>query len=389
MTPLVVFSHLRWSFVYQRPQHLLSRLQRHRPVLFIEEPVQADGPPRLEIHRQGLQLEVAVPHTPLPAQGFDAAQIELLMPLVRQVLLARSLAPPLAWLYTPMALPLAQGICPQALVYDCMDELAAFKNAPPLLGQRERELLAQADLVLTGGPSLYRAKQALNPNTHCLPSSVDAAHFARPAAKSVPGTQAQALERAHALQGALPRPRLGFFGVIDERLDIELLAGLARARPDWQIVMVGPVVKIDPASLPQAPNLHWLGGQPYQDLPALMAGWDLCIMPFALNESTRFISPTKTLEYLAGGQPVVSTPVADVALLYGTGVRIAEGVQAFVQACAEALAETPVQRLRREAAGRALVAAGSWDRSADKVQALLQRLEQRNAQAAQSLQASA
>lgn len=366
MSPLVVFSHLRWSFVYQRPQHLMSRLARHRPVLFIEEPVHDPGPARLDSSWQGRHLEVLTPCTPLPSQGFDAEQALFLRPLLRRALQERGLRSPMAWLYTPMALPVARALDPALWIYDCMDELSAFKGAPPELPERERELMELADLVLTGGPALYEAKRALHPHVHCMPSAVDVAHF-QPAVQDPEATRC-----AETLQGALPRPRLGFFGVIDERMDLDLLAHLADARPQWQIVMVGPVVKIDPASLPRRPNIHWLGMQSYQVLPALMAGWDVCLMPFALNESTRFISPTKTLEYLAGEKPVVSTPVPDVQRLYGAVVRIARTAEAFVEACEQALHESPGQRRQRLTHAMDVVASYSWDSSAQVVHELLE-----------------
>ena len=351
----------------------MSRLARHYQVLFVEEPVSQPGPARLESSWQGRHLEVLTPRTPLPARGFDAEQAALLRPLLQQALRQRGLRDPIVWLYTPMALPLAQSLAPSRWVYDCMDELSAFKGAPPELPERERELLACADLVLTGGPALYEAKRRLHPRVHCMPSAVDAEHFSPPALME----QSEALALAERLQGGMPRPRLGFFGVIDERLDIALLAGVADARPDWQIVMVGPVVKIDPGTLPRRPNIHWLGMCAYRDLPALMAGWDICLMPFALNESTRFISPTKTLEYLAGEKPVVSTPVPDVVLLYGAVVRIAAGVDAFVAACEQQLAETPAQRKLRLLQTMDVVASYSWHRSAQTVHELLQSMPAR------------
>ena len=368
MPHLIVFSHLRWGFVFQRPQHLMTRLARHFPVVFVEEPVRGDGPPRLErtVHAGG--VEVWVPHTPVEAPGFHDDQLAVLQPLVAAQLREQGIDDRIAWCYTPMALPLAKSIDARVLVYDCMDELSAFRNAPPELRQREAALLRQADVVLTGGPALYAAKRDLNANAHCLPSSVDAAHY-DPSRLDPASAEAAEAER---LQGAIGRPRLGFFGVIDERLDIELIDRLARDRPDWQIVMCGPVVKIDPQGLPRRPNLHWLGMQPYDRLPHLMAGWDVCLMPFALNESTRFISPTKTLEYMAGGKPVVSTAVGDVIDLYGEAVRIAHDHAAFVAACADALAEDEARRAGRLAVMADTVRRSSWDASAARVASLLE-----------------
>ena len=368
MTCLIVFSHLRWGFVYQRPQHLLTRLAKNFKVVVVEEPVHHAGPARLERISKGTNLELLVPHTPVDAPGFHDDQLSVLQPLLAAYLQDHNIDDYLIWFYTPMALPLMTPLRPRAIVYDCMDELAAFKHAPRQRRHRETALLRTADLVLTGGPALYQSKVGLNSNVHCLPSSVDAAHF-DPAGLDADSPDGA---RARALHEPMAQPRLGFYGVIDERFDLALLEQVARARPHWQLVMVGPVVKIDPAHLPTLPNIHWLGMQSYALLPHLMAAWDVCLMPFALNESTRFISPTKTLEYMAGEKPVVSTPVHDVVGLYGDVVRIAAGAAQFTEACELALGEDAAERTRRIAAMHAVVRRSSWDAAAADVLRLLQ-----------------
>lgn len=367
---LVVFSHLRWGFVYQRPQHLMSRLAGRWRVVFIEEPVPTDGPAWLEVREVAPQLQVLVPHTPVAAPGFHDDQLATLQALL-DARFAGERRADVAWLYTPMALPLVASVRPDMLVYDCMDELSAFKGAPRQLRQRESALMKSAEVVFTGGPSLYEARRGQHPHLVCLPSAVDAAHFDLER-RAPEAAEARAVQ---ALQGELPHPRLGFFGVIDERFDPGLVAAVADAHRDWSLVMVGPVVKIDPASLPQRPNLHWLGMQGYERLPRLLAGWDVALMPFALNESTRFISPTKTLEYMAGGKPVVSTRITDVVSLYGSAVEIADSPHGFVQACERLLAEPATARAQRADVMRDLVARHAWDRSADTVHlTLLQAL---------------
>jgi len=366
---LVVFSHLRWDFVFQRPQHLLSRLAATHPVVFVEEPVHTDGEAHLEEREPMPGVRVLRPHTPVRAPGFHDDQLGALKALVDGWIEAHALDDYAVWFYTPMALPLMADLAPRAVIYDCMDELSAFRGAPRQMLQREQALLRRADLVLTGGPSLYEAKHALHPNVLCLPSAVDALHFDRANALARSGLVA----RADALQGQVPTPRLGYYGVIDERLDLDLVAAVADADRSWQVVMVGPVVKIDPAALPQRPNVHWLGPQPYEVLPQLVAGWDVCLMPFALNESTRFISPTKTLEYMAAGRPVVSTGVHDVISLYGDVVRLGLDRPAFVRACRDALVETPAQRQAREAQMAARVARYSWDETARTILAAIAR----------------
>jgi glycosyltransferase involved in cell wall biosynthesis len=266
------------------------------------------------------------------------------------------------WFYTPMALPMADKLAPQGIVYDCMDELSLFRGAPPELIAQENALFAAADVVFTGGRSLYNAKKDRHPNVHCFPSSVDAQHFRQGAAD-------------HPLQQALPHPRLGYCGVIDERIDLELIAGIADRRPEWQIVMVGPVVKIDPASCPQRPNIHWLGQQDYKDLPAFINGWDVCLLPFALNESTRFISPTKTLEYMACGKPSVSTAIRDVVEPYGHVVPIHGDADGFVQACDAILARDADAQAAHRFDLAEIIARTSWDATANAMAELIAEAE--------------
>ncbi|HET9954038.1 MAG TPA: glycosyltransferase, partial [Polyangiaceae bacterium] len=271
-------------------------------MFFFEEPIFDDGPNRLELQQSPEGVHVATPHLTHGCSDVDGEQRRLL-----QELLTREQVEDYAlWYYTPMALPLTQGLTPRIVVYDCMDQLSAFKNAPPALTERERELFSLADVVFTGGQALYESKKHQHRNVHAFPSSVDVAHFAK---ARVPQTEP-------ADQASIPGPRLGFFGVVDERMDLELLAGVAAAQPDWHLVILGPVVKIDPAELPRAANIHYLGGKDYSQLPSYIAGWDVALLPFARNESTEFISPTKTPEYLAAGKPVVSTTIRDVVRPY-------------------------------------------------------------------------
>lgn len=372
---LVVFSHLRWDFVHQRPQHLLGRMAAEQRVLFVEEPVHAaEAQPSWELSRPTPGVLVARLRTPCPAPGFDDEHLDAFAALLPELLKDEAIQNPVAWLYTPLALPLARYVNPSLLVYDCMDELAAFHGAPPRLLSRERELLAAADLVFTGGLSLYRSKRPWNRNVHCFPSSVDADHFR---AARDPGAAAPDL-------AAVARPRLGFYGVIDERMDLELLATVAESRPEWQIVLVGPVVKIDPDALPQYPNIHLLGKRSYEQLPAYLAGWDVALMPFAMNEATRFISPTKTLEYMAAEKPIVSTPISDVVEAYGDVVYVGATPAAFVRACETAMNAPGAERARRAARMREVLATTSWDATAANMLDLVHRAlaAQRNRQAA-------
>jgi UDP-galactopyranose mutase len=325
---LLCFSHLRWEFVYQRPQHLLSRCALKRRVFFVEEAVFGNGSLSLEVNESARNLYVVVPHLPDGLRS-EIATTAVLKEMIHRMIRDYQIRDYICWYYTPMALDFTRGLTPAAVIYDCMDELSAFKGAPESLGLRERELFKMADLVFTGGHSLYEAKRNQHHSVHAFPSSIDREHFVqarRPLAEPMD-------------QEAIPHPRLGFFGVIDERFDTQLLEQVAALRPDWQFVMIGPVVKIHPDTLPGLPNIHYLGGKTYQQLPAYISGWDVALLPFAQNESTRFISPTKTPEYLAAGKPVVSTPIRDVVRPYGELglVSIANSAAEFVAAAEAAL----------------------------------------------------
>ena len=363
MKTLVVFSHLRWNFVYQRPQHLLSRLASRWRVVFIEEPVLRAEANTLEHLEPAPNVEVWRPHVTGDAPGFHDDHLPALQRLIAQAMQARNIDDYWVWFYTPMALPLATELNPRGVIYDCMDELTAFKHAPRQLVQRENALFKMADLVFTGGRSLYNAKKGRHPDVHCFPSSVDAKHFSE-------------VKSEHPQQAGLARPRLGYCGVIDERLNLDLIDGMARARPDWQIVMVGPTAKIDHAALPRHPNIHWLGQQSYEDLPALISGWDVCLMPFALNEATRYISPTKTLEYMACGRPAVSTAIKDVVEPYGHLVDIVNNVDELVAACDRILARSPAEQAEHAQALADIVARTSWDSTAKAMAQLIEDAEE-------------
>jgi len=348
---LLCLSHLRWSFVYQRPQHLMTRFARDYNLLFLEEPVATEQSQAwLEIRPEDGGVQVLVPRLPHACGGEASARLQ--RELLDGYLQRLKVDDLILWFYTPMALAFASHLRARLTVYDCMDELSAFRGAPAALIERERELLLRADLVFTGGYSLYEAKCELHSNAHPFPSSVDVEHFAA-ARDAQPDPSDQA---------ALGRPRLGFYGVIDERLDLALIDQVARLRPDWQLVLVGPVVKINPAELPRRDNIHYLGAKPYDELPAYLAGWDVAIMPFAMNESTRFISPTKPPEYLAGGRPVVSTPIIDVVRSYGDSglVRIAADAAEFVAATEAALRDAAQPEVLRARAD-SILGDMSWD----------------------------
>jgi UDP-galactopyranose mutase len=363
---IVCLSHLRWDGVYQRPQHLLSRLARTRRVFVIEEPEDYDTTvPFLQSVPSGTaNVFVFRPRMRATYPFYVGEHIPALRGLLQNLFEREGISRYIVWLYTPMALPVVEGFTPLARVFDCMDELSAFRFAPLELPERDRATMRWADLVFTGGRSLYEARRHQHPNIHCFPSSVDASHFGAALAESTPEPESQR---------GLPRPRLGFFGVIDERMDYTILAALAQAHPEWQIVMVGPFAKVHPDEVPQFPNLHYMGQQPYASLPGYLKGWDVTLIPFAQSAATRFLSPTKVLEYMAAERPVVATPLPDL-LPYRSAVLLADDPQSFVAACEQALSVSEAQRAAWTVEMRAHVAATSWDITVDRMATLIEGL---------------
>jgi glycosyltransferase involved in cell wall biosynthesis len=344
---IVCLSHLRWDFVYQRPNHLMARAARTHRVFFVEEPEQRGAAACLDIR---LVDGVRVVRPVIP-EGTSTTMVDVLMrDLIDELLTRERIDSPWLWYYTPMALRWSSDIESSVVVYDCMDELSNFKFAPPDLRELERHLLSRADVVFTGGRSLFEAKRNTHRNIHCFPSGVETSHF----------RQARSQGPEPADQAQIPTPRIGYYGVIDERIDLDLLGSIARARPDWQLVMVGPLAKLAAEDLPREANIHWLGAKAYNELPSYLAGWDVAMMPFALNDSTRYISPTKTPEYLCGGKPVVSTPIRDVVTPYGDEglVAIAAGPKQFEAAIQDALTSDREALIER---ADPFLATQSWD----------------------------
>ena len=368
--PIVVHSHLRWSFVWQRPQQTHSRLAARHPVLFVEEPARSSDADvdRLRIREAHPNLLVAEPYLSDRVATSRTDEQRVL------TLLREALPPPIRskfsraahWLYTPLMAPQIDAFAePLAVVYDCMDELSKFDFASPEIPEKELELIRRSDLVFTGGYELYLSKRALHPRVRFFGCGVDFDHFRSAAWAETPADLA-----------GIPGPRLGYVGVIDERLDYELIARLAAARPDSSVVMIGPVVKVDPARLPRAANIHYLGARPYEQLPAYLSGFSVCLMPFAMNEASAFINPTKTLEYLATGKPVVSTPVRDVVRLFSEVVTVSDR-DAFPAAVEDVLASGARNPGRAVEVSRG----NSWERIVGEMELLVARIvQQRHAE---------
>lgn len=339
----------------------MSRFARERRVFFLEEPVFEESQPQLRsVVCPESGVNVITPVLPIGLNQQEVTQYQ--KTFLSSLLAENAISNYIAWYYTPMALEFSSVLRPSVTVYDCMDELSAFAGAPPAMRNNEAALFQKADLVFTGGASLYESKRKQHSAVHLFPSSVDVKHFSR----------ARAINQQMHDQVEVARPRLGYAGVIDERMDLKLISEVAAARPDWQFIMLGPVVKVDPALLPKAPNIHYLGMKPYAELPAYFAGWDIGILPFAANESTRFISPTKTPEYLAAGLHVVSSPIRDVITPYGDLglVQIADGPAEFIKAV-ELLLRNPVTSDFRVRVDQFL-SQSSWDKTWNDMNQLIE-----------------
>jgi len=345
----VVGLHLRWDGVWQRPQHIVSRLARHVPVVVIEEPLWS--PDDRDVIMTDGEVRIV---RPLRTRGWSAPLVD-----AQAIAAARALVgagPCGVWLYTPMMLELADAFDAEPLIFDCMDELAAFDFAPAGIAERDAALVARADRVFAGGKSLYAHRKSAGSKVICEPSGVDVDRFAADVAP-------------HPLVAELARPVFTYTGVIDERIDFDLVNALADGVPNGNVVLVGPVVKIDPAVLPRRANVHFTGGRPYASLPGFLAGTDVAIMPFALNRATENISPTKTLEYFAARRPVVTTPIRDVMDEYGEIVYAGTGPAAFVAAARAALGVPP----ERIAAAAQAASARTWDAIVARMIAALER----------------
>ena len=362
--PIIVHSHLGWDWVWQRPQQFLSRLSQKHRILFVEGPFPCASvaQPKATLREVPDFPNITVLQAPFPASRWhegDWVDMERRR-LVRGVLagpLGEEFREPVQWFYDPMAVTAFAGQMDEiAIVYDCMDELSQFKGAPPELVKRERQLLAVADVVFAGGPKIHRAKSTLHPNCHSYGCGVDHQHFGL--ARN--GSAVTPPDIAH-----LTGPVLGFFGVVDERMDYELLTKLADADPSWNIVIVGPHTKIEDVQLPQRANLHWLGGRDYAQLPHYASRFNVCLMPFAINAATEFINPTKALEYMATNRPVVSSAVEDVVLQFSQTVAVACSHEEFIAMCRHALHQPDPEQLKR---GIELAGKNSWE-------AIVQKLE--------------
>jgi len=354
---LVVFSHLRWEFVTQRPQHLVNRIGPGRKVLFVEEPIPSEPGDTSSYKLIKASKNITILQPKIKANNWTFE----LVPVVQEYLNKNGFNNCIFWFYSADFLPVL-ALDHEITVYDCMDELSAFKGAPKALIEKEKYLLKNSDIVFTGGKSLYESKSKLSDNVHCFPSSVDKKHFESALKKK--GLPPHDIRH-------LKKPIVGYYGVIDERIDMPLIQQMANEAPEVDFVMIGPVVKISEDEIARANNIHYLGGKKYEDLPMYLREFDVAMMPFALNESTKFISPTKTLEYMAANKPIISTAIYDVVRDYSNVVKIVNDSASFVKEINYYLSENKSQKAQREKMQKAIIEKTSWDNTAQSMKKLI------------------
>ena len=276
------------------------------------------------------------------------------------------------WSFAPDVSYLLGRFGEERSVYYCVDDFASFTGYDRRQVLRdETDLCLRVDLVVTTSRALYEAKKALNPNTILVTHGVDHAHFARALSNHLPSPKDMAV---------IPRPRIGFFGLIRDWLDLDLLAAVARRRCDWHFVFIGDSMA-DLSRCRGLANVHFLGRRRYEDLPAYCKQFDVGLIPFKINELTRAVNPIKLREYLAAGLPVVSTPLPEV-LYYRPLVRVADTAEGMVAAVESALAESPCCRRARSQ----LVSGETWPEKLDRI---CRKLQARPEFAAEQLAASA
>lgn len=345
---LVVFCHLRWEFVYQRPQHIKSRLAKERKILFIEEPIG-----KIQDEENVATIIEITPQLHILQPRVDS--IGNISMVLSNYIINKNI--PIGWIYSAAFVPLLKSLSFDTVIYDCMDELSLFKGAPHELIDQEKQLMAQADIVFTGGKSLYESKMRMHGSVYCFPSSVDESHFAQ-ALKGI----SQPKDIA-----SIKSPIVGYFEVIDERIDLKLLRETAKKSPEISFVMIGPLAKIQESELPRATNIHYLGMKSYKELPGYLKAFDITMMPFALNDSTKFISPTKTLEYMAAGKPIISTKIKDVFRDYSHCVQLVETSDQFC----EAIRKTSSLLCEGKIAYKEILIETSWDATSAKMSTLI------------------
>ncbi|RXJ44372.1 glycosyltransferase [Gelidibacter gilvus] len=343
---MIIFCHLRWDFVYQRPQHIISRMSEDYKILVVEEPIHNDGNSAYDLHEINPNLSILKP------------KVKSIVDIKNVLDLLNIHHIDIAWFYSPAFVDLLPYLKTNTIIYDCMDELSQFKGASMELRAQEKLLIQEADLVFTGGKSLYEAKAKLSADAHCFPSSVDVPHFKK----------ANGLITIPEDIKNISNPIVGYIGVIDERINLPLVEKTAELMPQVSFVMIGPLAKIRDEDLPRASNIYYLGMKQYKELPGYLKAFDIAMMPFALNESTEFISPTKTLEYMAADKPIISTAIKDVVRDYSEALDVISNAEEFSAAISRLLQAESTHDSERY---QSILNKTSWDTTVRKMKQLI------------------
>jgi len=325
----ILASIIQWYEVWQRPQHFASNLSRKYKTCYISPvPVhhivgQVHVWLSRRLKRLAQRLWVFVPLL-LPGEnkvGLIRALNRLLwVGYAKEAALRLGTARPVVWINFPFNPRLAKSLSPRAVVYDVMDEFVEFSIAPRKARRMEEEVLNRASFVSTGTYALYEKKTALHPHVRYIPCGVDFELFNSVVKRKPPRPQDFPKARA---------PVFGYFGTLNERIDAELIEEVARRRPGWLFVLIGPIQR-SYGGTRQLGNVYYLGLKPYKLLPTYLAHFDVCTMPYRITEATKSISPVKLLEYFAAGKPVITTRIPDVLRFYESLVWVVDGADDFI-----------------------------------------------------------
>ena len=345
---IIIFSHLRWDFVLQRPQHIASRLAHHMKILFVEEPIpynkEEEGTARLRQVNEHI--------TVMQPRVQEIKDIEQLLKFM-----VRQKTVPIGWFYSSDFSPLLRSLHFRKIVYDCMSDHEPRPDAD------EPAMLAEADIVFTDSKALFESRIRVHPNVHCFPSSVEHGHF-RKALKNiaVPGDIAE-----------LKKPVVGYCGVIDGRLDMDLLDKVAEQSPETTFVLIGPLVNMPESKLPKRSNVHYLGMKPYHLLPGYLKGIDIAMIPFDIKGAHKLSGPTETLEYMAAGKPIISTPIWDVVRDYRNHINIVNNVDEFC-AARDAIIKQLESQVYNHEKYNDILHTSSWEDTVKRMEKLIQAL---------------
>lgn len=378
---IVHFAHGRWNDIWRTRQHIFSRLALKNTVLYVEPKIYALSDvrlgevsreewrvPRLQHEADGLWVyrhPVWAPHTLRPGLATLTRQLRRLA--LRRAMARLGMRQPITWVFQPKDAELVGALGERLTVCHVNDEYSAYRYHSPEkrrhIQEQERQLLSRADLVIVTSQALLEAKAYLNPHIALVPNGVDLAAFERVRQANMPPPEDIA---------QLPRPLVGYSGHISVRLDLPLLAEIARQHPEWSLPLVGSVYEKgceeELKDLRALPNVHFLGEKAPQQVPQYIFAFDACLIPYQQGEETRNINSIKLYEYLAAGKPVVTI---DMPSLNGFRhvIRVADSAETFITELEAALQEADPALLEER---RRLAAENTWEQRVEQISTIVQ-----------------